>query len=375
MIAAPVSPEGRRDWLRLARTPSVGPVTFFQLLTRYQTATAALDALPGLARSAGRKRPLVAPPVEQVEREIEATAAHGAEILLATDNAFPPLLKALKAPPPILTALGRTELFEKPNVAIVGARNASAAGRKIARDLAAELSRSGYVTVSGLARGIDGEAHAASLQGGTVAVLGGGIDHVYPPQNERLYAAIAAEGLILSESPFGHRATAKDFPRRNRLITGCSLGVVVVEATERSGSLISARTAGEQGRELMAVPGSPLDPRAAGTNRLLREGAALVRDARDVLDILTGLARRDLAAPPPPAFPGDDHGDPIPASQIEAVCEALTPYPMSIDEIARAAGVGAGRCAAILVELELAGEATTLPGALAVRNIETGCNT
>lgn len=370
MIAAPYSPEGRRDWIRLARTPSVGPVTFYQLLTRFESATAALGALPALARSAGRKKPLIAPPIDEIEREIEATSKFGAEFLLASDPEFPPLLKALKAPPPVLTALGKTELLSRPSVAIVGARNASAAGRKIARDIAADLSRAGYVTISGLARGIDGEAHAASLQGGTVAVLGGGIDHVYPPQHERLYAAIAAEGLILSESPFGHQATARDFPRRNRLITGCSLGVVVVEATERSGSLISARTAGEQGREVMAVPGSPLDPRAAGTNRLLREGAALVRDGRDVLDILTGLGRRDLAAPPPPAFTGDESEEPIPRAQIDAVREALTPYPVAIDEIARATGLGAARCAVILVELELAGDAITLPGALAARVIE-----
>ena len=369
MIAPAASPQARRDWVRLARTPSIGPITFFQLVTRFGSATAALDALPDLARSAGRKRPLVAAAESGIDREIAATDRFGAQLLLACDPDYPALLKALPAPPPVLTALDKVELLSRPAVAIVGARNASAAGRKIARDMAGELSRAGYVTVSGLARGIDGEAHAASLPGGTVAVLGGGIDHVYPPQHDRLYAEIAAHGLILSESPFGHRATARDFPRRNRLITGCSLGVVVVEATERSGSLISARTAGEQGREVMAVPGSPLDPRAAGTNRLLREGAALVRDARDVLEILSGLARRDLAAPPPPVFQGEESGEPLPASQVDAVREALTPYPMPIDEIARTAGIGAARCAAILVELELAGEAATLPGALAVRVI------
>ena len=370
MISAPTGHEGRRDWVRLARTPSVGPVTFFQLLTRFGSATAALDALPELARNAGRKHPLVAPPADRADRELDQTDRFGARLLLASDPDFPHLLKALPAPPPLLTALGRSELLARPTVAIVGARNASAAGRKLARDIAADLSRAGYVTVSGLARGVDGEAHAASLAGGTVAVLGGGIDHVYPPQHDRLYAAIAEKGLILSESPFGHRATAKDFPRRNRLITGCSLGVVVVEATERSGSLISARTAGEQGREVMAVPGSPLDPRAAGTNRLLKEGAALVRDARDVLDCLAGLARRDLAAPPPPEFENAHDASPLPEAQVAAVRDALTPYPMPVDEIARAAGLGAARCAAILVELERAGDAATLPGALAMRVIE-----
>ncbi|MEO0816968.1 MAG: DNA-processing protein DprA [Pseudomonadota bacterium] len=368
MIAPPRNQEERRDWLRLARTPNVGPVTFFQLVTRYKTPARALDALPDLARKAGRKRPLKAPAIEDIEAEMEATQNYGARLLTAADDNFPNLLKALAPPPPVLTALGRLELTHQPTVAIVGARNASAAGRKIARDMASDLSQAGYVTVSGLARGIDGEAHAASLDGGTVAVLGGGVDHVYPPQHERLYAAIAAKGLILSESPFGHRATAKDFPRRNRLITGCARGVIVVEATESSGSLISARTAGEQGREVMAVPGSPLDPRAFGTNRLIRDGAILVRNCDDVLEVLNSLSPKELFAPPPPGFEGEDDS-PIPKSQIDAVLEALTPYPLPIDEIARSVGLGAARCAAILVELELAGEAHTFSGAMAARNV------
>jgi len=368
MIAPPRNDAERRDWLRLARTQNVGPVTFFQLVSRFKTPANALDALPELARKAGRKRPLKPPSWEDIDREIEAVHSYRARILTAADPDFPTLLKALSPPPPVLTALGDASLAGKPTVGIVGARNASAAGRKIARDMAQSLSAAGYVTVSGLARGIDGEAHAASLHGGTIAVLGGGIDHIYPPQHDRLYAAVAAQGLILSESPFGHQATARDFPRRNRLITGCSRGVVVVEATERSGSLISARTAGEQGREVMAVPGSPLDPRAAGTNRLLREGAVLVRDGDDVLEVLQNLSPRELFAPPPPSFDAEDDA-PIPKSQVDAVREALAPYALPIDEIARAAGIGAGRCAAILVELELAGEAVTLPGALAARSI------
>lgn len=368
MIAPPRTHGERVDWLRLARTPNVGPVTFFQLVSRYKSPARALEALPELARKAGRKQPLKAPNPQDIENELEAAQAYGAQILTAADPDYPPLLKALAPPPPVLTALGNPGLSARPTVAIVGARNASAAGRKIARDVAGELGAAGYVTVSGLARGIDGEAHAASLEGGTIAVLGGGIDHVYPPQHERLYAAIAARGLILSESHFGHRATAKDFPRRNRLITGCAAGVIVVEATERSGSLISARTAGEQGREVMAVPGSPLDPRAAGTNQLIRDGALLVRHGQDVLEVLQSLSPRELFAPPPPDFESDEDA-PIPRSQVDAVLEALTPYPMAMDEIARAAGVGVGRCAAILVELELAGEACTLPGAMAARTV------
>ncbi|MEO1567870.1 MAG: DNA-processing protein DprA [Pseudomonadota bacterium] len=365
----PITDAERADWLRLARTSSVGPVTFFQLLARYKSAAKALEGLPDLARKAGRKRPLKAPDAALIEAELEATNRHGAQVLTALDPAFPPLLRALDPPPPILTALGNTDLVTQPAIAIVGARNASAAGRKLARDLSAELGRAGYVTVSGLARGIDGEAHAASLQTGTIAVLGGGVDHIYPPQHERLYAEIAAKGLILSESPFGHRATAKDFPRRNRIITGCALGVVVMEAAERSGSLISARTAGEQGREVMAVPGSPLDPRAAGTNRLIRSGAALVRHAEDVLEVVNSLPlHRVEAAPLAPL--GPEPGEDPPRSQIDAVREGLGYSPMPIDEIARAAGIGAARCMAILMELELAGQAATLPGGLAVRQVD-----
>ena len=221
--------------------------------------------------------------------------------------------------------------------------------------------------VSGLALGIDGEAHAASLKTGTVAVLGGGIDHVYPPQHERLYAEIAQQGLIVSESPTGYKARAQDFPRRNRIITGLARGTVVVEAAERSGSLISARMAGEQGREVMAVPGSPLDPRAAGTNGLIRQGAALVRHAQDVLELLAGLPSLHVAAPPPPAFTPDFLEGPLPADQLARVRQALSPHPMPIDEIARAAGLNAAQCNAVLMELELAGEALSYPGGLVAR--------
>ena len=366
MTLRPVSDQERAEWLRLSRTPNVGPVTFFQLLAKFKTAHKAIDALPELSRRSGRKRPLKAPPQDEIAAELNATTKHGARILTSADPNFPELLRMLDPPPPVITALGDTDLAQGNTIAIVGARNASAAGRKMARDISAELGRAGYKTVSGLARGIDGEAHAASLKTGTVAVLGGGIDHVYPPQHERLYAALAAEGLILSESPFGHRATAKDFPRRNRIITGCALGVVVVEATERSGSLISARTAGEQGREVMAVPGSPLDPRAAGTNRLIRSGAALVRNAQDVLDVVQSLPRLRVEAKPLPPLT-DVEADAPPPSQIEAVRQSLTPHPMPVDEIARATQLGISRCLAILMELELAGEAITLPGGLAAR--------
>ncbi len=365
MALKTLSDAERVDWLRLTRTPQIGPVTFAQLLGRYGTAGKALDALPELSKKAGRKRPLIAPDRRLVEDEITATERYGGRILAACEPDYPALLREVNPPPPVLTVLGTADLLQKPAIAIVGARNASAAGRKIARDMAAELGKAGYVVVSGLARGVDGEAHAAAIETGTLAVLGGGVDHIYPPQHDRLYAAVAAEGAIISESPFGHRATAKDFPRRNRLITGLALGTIVVEAAERSGSLISARTANEQGREVMAVPGSPLDPRASGTNRLIQQGASLVQTAGDVLEILNGLGRLQLKMPPMPDFeiaPDDT----VPAEQIDRVRDALSFSPTPLDEIARAAEIGAARCAAILMELELLGNAVTLAGGLAV---------
>jgi len=352
----------RVDWVRLSRTPNVGPVTFAQLLKRYKTPANAIENLPALTR----KKPLLPPTKAQVEDEISATIAYGAQIIASCEPAYPALLRAVDPPPPILSVLGKAELLKGEAVAMVGARNASAAGRKIARDMAETVGQSGYVVVSGMARGIDGEAHAASLETGTIAVLGGGVDHIYPPQHDRLYAALASEGLIVSESPFGHRATAKDFPRRNRLITGLALGTVVVEAAERSGSLISARTALEQNREVMAVPGSPLDPRASGTNRLIQQGAALVRSGEDVLDIINALGKLQLQMPHPTSYEGQPETDTPPTHQIDAVLEALSHTPIQLDEVARAANIGPARCAAILMELELQGHASTLPGGLAM---------
>lgn len=267
----------------------------------------------------------------------------------------------------MLTMLGNPEHARPEAVAIIGARNASAAGRKIARDVAAELGRIGLAVIAGL--GIDGEGHAASLASGTVAVLGGSIDHVYPPQHERLHREIAERGLIISESPAGYTARGQDFPRRNRIVTGLARGTVVVEAAERSGSLISARMAGEQGREVMAVPSSPLDPRAAGTNRLIRQGAALVRHAEDVLEVLSGLPPLQVAAPPAPEFEADFPGGEVPRDMLARVRDALTPHAMPLDEIARASGLSAAQCSAVLMELELAGDAIPLSGGLAVRAV------
>lgn len=364
MIQREIDEAERIDWIRLSRTPRVGPVTFFQLIGKFGSAANALAELPRLVRKGGAPKP---PSKDLVVKEIEDTRSYGARIVCAIEPAYPKLLSALQSPPPALTTLGNLKLAQKESVAMVGARDASAAGRKLARDMSALLSSAGFTTVSGLARGIDGEVHAASLSGGTVAVLGGGVDHIYPTQHDRLYAAIAEQGLIVSESPFGYRAQARDFPRRNRIITGMASGVVVVEAAERSGSLISARTAGEQGREVMAIPGSPLDPRSAGTNRLLREGATLVRNAEDVIEALSSIIGGGVKAPDRPNYEFDEEDGQIPVAQIEAVLSALGPSPMPIDDIARVAKIGSGRCAAILVELELSGKAMTLSGGLACR--------
>ena len=300
-----------------------------------------------------------------MEIEYSKTLEYGGQILCAAQRYFPPLLKQLEPPPPVLSVFGDISLFQKRSVAIVGSRQASAAGRKLARDIAAALSGEGFSIVSGLARGIDGEAHAASLGGGTVAVLGGGIDHIYPPQHRDLYRAVSDRGCIVSESPFGHRATARDFPRRNRIITGLSEGVVIIEAAERSGSLVSARTALEQNREVMAVPGSPLEPRSAGSNRLLKHGAMLVRDAEDVIEALSAPQSRTMQSPTPTSFEDPEDELVISIGQIEAVKMAFGPQPLSIQEIARAADIGSARCASILVELEIAGDAVTFAGGFA----------
>lgn len=284
------------DWLRLARTENVGPVTFHKLIARYGSAAAALKAIPMLAARGGRLGGVAIPPQAEIEAELKRGADAGARLLRSADDDYPPILLTLDAPPPILWIKGHVSILQKPAAALVGSRNASAAGLKLARDLAGGLGQAGFVTVSGLARGIDTAVHQASLNTGTVAVLGGGVDQVYPQENAGLYAEIARLGCLVSESPMGHVAQARDFPRRNRIIAGLAKGTVVVEAAVKSGSLITARLALEMNREVMAVPGSPLDPRARGTNDLLRQGAALVENAADVIAILSQIPPYPRAA-------------------------------------------------------------------------------
>ena len=350
-------------WLRLARTETVGPVAFQHLIRSYGSAAAALDVLPALARRAGRIGP---PPIctpADAKAEIAQGESDGAQLILSCDTAFPASLKTIDPPPPVLWALGDTGLLHRRTVAVVGARIASASGRRFAREIALGLGRAELVVASGLARGIDAAAHEGALATGTVAVLGGGVGDIYPPENAALYQAIAERGCIISESQPRRRAQAKDFPRRNRLISGLSLAIVVVEAELKSGSLITARLAAEQGREVLAVPGSPLDPRARGCNDLIRQGAAVCEGVEDVLRAIEPLS--GFREPEGPSFAGN-HDDPSPAL-IERLYDLLSPTPVAIDELARQAAAPAGAVFAALVELSLAGRAELLGGGMAAR--------
>ena len=354
----------RRDWLRLARTENVGPVTFDQLITRFGEAALALAALPDLARRGGRSGLKVASEA-QAQAELAAGEALGARLICACEPDFPPALAALDPPPPLLWTRGAVELLDRKTVAVVGARVASAAGQRFARGLAAELGGLGHVIVSGMARGIDAAAHEGSLPTGTVAVLGGGIDDIYPPEHRGLYDRIVETGCVVSESEPGRTAVARDFPRRNRIIAGLSRAVVVVEAEFRSGSLITARLAAEQGREVLAVPGSPLDPRAKGTNDLIRQGAAICEGAEDVvraLETLRGLREPERTPFLGPATEPDD-------ALRERLSDLLSPTPVSRDELVRAAAAPAPAVFAALMELALAGRADLLPGGMVVKGI------
>ena len=346
--------------LRLARTDQIGPVTFRQLLERFGSAGRALEALPDLTRRGGTHGHAI-PPVEDIAAEMEAGERIGASLIVLGDADYPDMLAAVDPPPPLLWALGDASLMARPCIAVVGARIASAGGQRIARGLSQQLGEAGHVVVSGLARGIDAAAHAGALPTGTVAVLGGGVDDVYPPDNADLYAQIVDRGCVVSESRIGTRAQAKDFPRRNRIISGLSRGVIVVEAELKSGSLITARLAGEQGRDVFAVPGSPLDPRSQGPNELLRQGAILCEGLEDVERAFNTL--RTLREPSP-VNPFDGAPDDVEAAVIEQVAALLSPTPTPRDELARALGLPIGTVAAALLELNLMGRAELLPGGL-----------
>ncbi|MFW6300537.1 MAG: DNA-processing protein DprA, partial [Oceanicaulis sp.] len=321
-----------------------------------------------LAARGGRAKPLRPVSRADAERELKRLAELGGRLVCACESGFPAGLAVLDPPPPVISVLGPLDPDASPACAIVGARNASAIGVRFAGDLARELGARGVTVVSGLARGIDGAAHAASLETGTIAVIAGGLGRIYPPEHAELQRAIARQGLVVSETTPDHVAQARDFPKRNRLIAGLSHGVVVVEAAERSGSLITARLAGEQGREVMAVPGSPLDPCARGANRLLRDGAALVENADDVIAVLENARRPAFEEPG-----GSDYQDEAPdpamleeeADRIrEQIAGLLTTAPVSRDELARITGAPARSVLAALIELELAGRCALAPNGM-----------
>jgi DNA processing protein len=357
--AMQLSGRQRLNWLRLIRSDNVGPVTFRQLINRFGSAEAALAALPDLAALGGASKPVRIASEAEIAEEMEAAAAFGARFVALGESDYPTYLRAIDGPPPLLALKGSPEPASRRPVALVGSRNASIAGMKLTRQLAMELGAAGHGIVSGLARGIDRAAHEGSLASGTVAALAGGLDQPYPPDNRDLYEKIPAEGgCLVSEMPFGWEPRAKDFPRRNRLIAGMALGLVVVEASLRSGSLISARMAGEMGRLIFAVPGSPLDPRAAGTNGLLKQGATIVTAAADVLDALRPLDARAL--PADFGEPHEDDGDlasapPPDDSDRSRIVTALGATPIHVDELVRHTGLSPASVALILLELQLAG--------------------
>lgn len=368
--------------LRLIRSENVGPVAWRHLIERYGSAAGALAALPSLARAAGRPTPRICGEREAVA-ELEALERLGARAVAHGEPAYPEALAVLPDAPPVISVKGRGDLFDRPAVAVVGARDASIAGRRYARTLARELGEAGFAVVSGLARGIDAAAHAGALETGTLAVLAGGIDSVYPPENADLHSEISERGLLIAEQKIGRHPRARHFPARNRLISGLSLGVVVVEAALRSGSLITARCALEQGREVFAAPGSPLDPRCHGCNGLIRDGAVLVQSVDDVTSALApmmqsrqALARQALArqapacqspARQPPDLPrqrpaaaaaDDEH----PADSRDRVAAALSPTPVTVDELLRHCHLTLPALLTILLELEAAGRLHRHPG-------------
>ncbi len=363
---------GATAFLRLARTEGVGPITYRRLLARFGDPEAALEALPALARAGGRGQPVRLCTRDEAEREQEAVARLGGTILFVDTPPYPPRLALLEDAPAALTVLGAPAALERRAVAIVGGRNASANGRRMADVLAEALARAGLVVVSGMARGVDAAAHAGALRGGaTVACVAGGIDVPYPLEHAALQAQIAASGAVVSETPLGTAPLARHFPRRNRIIAGLSLGVVVVEAALRSGSLITARLAREAGRDVFAVPGSPLDPRCRGSNDLLRQGAGLVESADDVLVELAAdpAAKDGLQLSRPGMF--REHSSPLPASspppredpaQADRILELLGPSPTAIDELVRHSHVPVGVVMGALLMLEVAGRVEMLPG-------------
>ena len=344
----------RLDRLRLIRSDNVGPRTFQSLLQHFGDARTALERLPDLARRGGAAGPGRICSIEDAKAELAAAARMNVQLLAPGETGYPSRLATIDDAPPMLGVRGALDVLMRPMIAIVGSRNASGAGLKFAGQLARDLGDAGFVVISGLARGIDQSAHRATIESGTVAVLAGGHDRIYPPEHGDLLASLLESGAAISEMPLGHVPRARDFPRRNRLISGAALGVVIVEAAHRSGSLITARMAAEQGREVFAVPGSPLDPRAAGTNDLIKQGAALVTQAADIINAVTPIMERPIAF-----GAREEDGEPLDfetdASERARIINLLGPSPISLDDLIRMSGASPAIVRSVLLELELAG--------------------
>ena len=354
--AVALSDAQRLAWLRLIRTDNVGPQTFRQLLNREGSAEAALAALPRLAGRAGASPRI--PTIAEAEEEIAALSRLGGRLLAMGETGYPDLLLHIHSAPPLVAIAGNPDLDWRRTVAIVGARNASAAGQKFARLLAEDLGDAGFVVVSGLARGIDAAAHLAALRTGTAAVLAGGMDHIYPHENVPLAQRIVSEGgVLITEMPLGWEPRARDFPRRNRIVSGLALGTVVVEAAKRSGSLITARLALEQNREVFAVPGSPLDPRAEGGNALIQQGARLITSAADIIEVLREADPSRTSLLEPDWLPDTAEIDFAPPSDTDRnrLLDAMSLTPTAVDELVIATGIAAGRIQTLILELDLDG--------------------
>jgi DNA processing protein len=350
----------RLAWLRLIRSDNVGPATFRDLINHFGSAEMALEALPELSRRGGSTRPVRVASREEALAELDFAQRFGARFIGIGEPDYPSTLRQVEGAPPLIAVKGKSPILRQPSIAMVGARNCSVSGAKFAAMLAREIGRAGYSVVSGFARGIDSAAHRASLDTGTIAVLAGGLDKPYPPENEPLLAEFEnASGLLLSEMPFGWEPRAKDFPRRNRLIAGIGLGLVVIEAAARSGSLITARYAGNFGRLVFAVPGSPLDPRSEGANELIKDGASLVTNANDIIEAMAPVSRIDLFSPQQVSEPiyEDDKPLALPPSERERdlIIDALGPTPAEIDDIIRHTRLPAQSVYLVLLELDLAG--------------------
>lgn len=350
-------------WLRLIRTENIGPITFYQLMQNFSTAQKAIEALPTLSRKGGRLKDLKLCTADAAIAEMQALEALGGKMVFAAEAAYPLALSAIEDAPPVLSVLGNAKLLNLSCIGIVGARNASLNGRKFAEKLARDLGDGGQIVVSGLARGIDAAAHAGALATGTIACVAGGVDVIYPPENTALYHQIKSEGCIVAESPLGMEPMAKHFPKRNRIISGLSAGVVVVEATMKSGSLITARMAAEQGRDVYAIPGHPFDPRAAGPNKLIQDGATLVLDADDILKNLADFSgtRQNLSEPSQALWQAEDLSENDAEAVRDVILQNLSSTPVTVDELVRTCHLTIPAVQMILLELEIAGRIQRLP--------------